>query len=117
MNGVSLPSLERLYPAINFPVSRGTQMISPLILWDHSEDHFTGEYNEKTTQVTCERKIVVNIGNEDTSYMKGHIIDGRLYSFGKTVKIVIIENSENSFQGVAFCQLQRTYTLCENLSF
>jgi fatty acid synthase len=34
----------KLYPAIEFPVSRGTPSISPLIKWDHSEDHYVTRY-------------------------------------------------------------------------
>lgn len=69
--------LERLYPAISYPVSRGTQMISPLILWDHSQDWFVGEYDEQSTNASCERRIILNIDDEDSQYMSGHIIDGR----------------------------------------
>lgn len=70
--------IERLYPAISYPVSRGTQMISPLIQWDHSQDWFSGEYDEKINQVACERKFIVNLKDEDNLYMGGHIIDGKL---------------------------------------
>lgn len=75
MNGILMP-IERLYPAVSFPVSRGTQMISPLILWDHSQDWFSGEYNENSTQISCERKLVIDVDNEENQYMTGHIIDG-----------------------------------------
>lgn len=76
MNGILMP-IERLYPAISFPVSRGTQMISPLVLWDHSQDWFSGEYNEKSAQISCERKLVVSIDNDENAYMAGHVIDGK----------------------------------------
>lgn len=75
MNGISMP-IERLYPAVSFPVSRGTQMISPMILWDHGQDYTAGEYDEKATNISCERKIMLNISDEDSAYMAGHIIDG-----------------------------------------
>lgn len=68
--------IERLYPAINYPVSRGTQMISPLILWDHSQDWFAGEYDEKANQTSCERKMILTLLDEESQYMNGHIIDG-----------------------------------------
>lgn len=32
------PNVAKLYPDIEFPVSRGTPMISPLVKWDHSDD-------------------------------------------------------------------------------
>lgn len=68
--------IERLYPAISYPVSRGTQMISPLILWDHSQVWFAGEFDEKASNASCERKMILNISDEDSEYMTGHIIDG-----------------------------------------
>lgn len=34
-NGVQ-PKVENIFPPIQFPVSRGTPMIQPLIRWDHS---------------------------------------------------------------------------------
>lgn len=72
--------VERLYPAVNYPVSRGTQMISPLIEWDHSQDWFIAEFDINKTQVTSERQVIINIREEDFRYMLGHVIDG-IFSF------------------------------------
>lgn len=77
LNGIHLP-IERLYPSVSFPVSRGTGMISPLILWDHSQDWFSGEYDERASTVSCEKHVIINLNDEDTQYMAGHIIDGKL---------------------------------------
>lgn len=70
-------TIERLYPAVSYPVSRGTQMISPLIKWDHSQDWPVGEYDEKIANVSGERKIHLKLEDEDSQYMTGHIIDGK----------------------------------------
>lgn len=80
LNGISI-HLEYLYPAISYPVSRGTQMISPLIAWDHSQDWFTGEYDERATQSSCERKLLLSLNDEDSAYMAGHLIDGCLHIY------------------------------------
>ena len=32
------PQIQNLYPEVQYPVSRGTPMISPVIKWDHTED-------------------------------------------------------------------------------
>jgi hypothetical protein len=32
------PQVSKLYPAVQFPVSRGTPSISPLVSWDHTEN-------------------------------------------------------------------------------
>ena len=34
------PQIQNLYPKIQYPVSRATPMISPVIKWDHSEDWY-----------------------------------------------------------------------------
>ncbi|XP_067209348.1 fatty acid synthase-like [Linepithema humile] len=71
------PRIANLYPPVNFPVSRGTPMISPFIRWNHSEDWFT------CTQLTTEkikyraRHIEILTNNDDYGYMTGHVIDGR----------------------------------------
>jgi hypothetical protein len=33
-----LPQVSKLYPAVQFPVSRGTPSVSPLVSWNHTED-------------------------------------------------------------------------------
>lgn len=85
MSGVPL-QIERLYPTVSYPVSRGTQMISPLIQWDHSQDWFAGEYDAQATQVSAERKIILNIKEDDHKYMAGHVIDGKWKQFNPSPK-------------------------------
>lgn len=68
--------LAKLYPAIDFPVSRGTPMISSLIEWDHSEDHFVTEYETKASR--AERSYTVNISEPEYDFVHGHAIDGEL---------------------------------------
>ena len=38
------PQLANLYPPVQYPVSRGTPMISPLVRWEHSEDRYVMKY-------------------------------------------------------------------------
>lgn len=99
MNGIHLP-LERLYPAVSYSVSRGTQIISPMILWDHSLDWYSGmywsylldwyhlilkcfhlgEYDQRMQHISCQKLFIINIADDDSKYMRGHIIDGKLES-------------------------------------
>lgn len=37
INGMT-PNIEAFYPLINYPVSRGTQSLNSLSLWDHNEN-------------------------------------------------------------------------------
>lgn len=71
-NGVDIDA-SKLYPAIEFPVSRGTPMISPLIRWDHSEDRFVTKYS-KTSK--SERIFSFNITEQESEFITGHTIDG-----------------------------------------
>lgn len=68
--------LAKLYPSIEFPVSRGTPMISSLIEWDHSEDHFVTQYESKALR--AERSFTVNISDQEYEFVHGHAIDGEL---------------------------------------
>lgn len=49
-------------------------MIAPLLKWDHSQELFVPE--EIRNEVPCERAVVVDVGESELEYMKGHIIDG-----------------------------------------
>lgn len=70
--------IERLYPKIEFPVSRGTPMISSLIKWDHSEDWFVMKFEVQKVAKSAERKVTISL--EDYAYIGGHVIDGTLIS-------------------------------------
>ena len=68
--------ISNLYPAIDFPVSRGTAMISPLIKWDHSEDWFVTNFDDLHKVKSRERKVKVTTSEQDFEYLKGYTIDG-----------------------------------------
>lgn len=73
MNGYTLP-IERLYPNVEFPVSRGTPMIAPLIKWDHSENWYFMKFELKNSGQSGERKVTLSL--DENAYIAGHIIDG-----------------------------------------
>ncbi|KAG5675346.1 hypothetical protein PVAND_005256 [Polypedilum vanderplanki] len=65
-----------IYPAIKFPVSRGTPMISPKIKWNHSENHFVAYFDAK---YELERfSMILNFDSEEFSFLKDHVIDGKM---------------------------------------
>ena len=52
------PQLANLYPPVQYPVSRGTPMISPLVRWEHSEDRNVLKYfAEVTLQFSFENDL------------------------------------------------------------
>nr|QCW07581.1 fatty acid synthase 1 [Blattella germanica] len=72
------PQLINLYPPIQYPVSRGTPMISPLIRWEHSEDWYVTSYRIQEKVKSGERTVVVSLEDEELEYLAGHVIDGRI---------------------------------------
>ncbi|KAK9884212.1 hypothetical protein WA026_005162 [Henosepilachna vigintioctopunctata] len=75
-NGLN-PLVQRLYPKVQFPVSRGTPMIAPKIKWDHSKDWFVMRYVDSDAMKCGERTIGVSLKEEEWEYVSGHVVDGR----------------------------------------
>lgn len=74
LNGLTLP-IERLYPKIEFPVSRGTPMISPIVKWDHTEDWYVMTFAIQKGAHSGERKVTLSM--DEDGYIAGHVIDGK----------------------------------------
>lgn len=77
VHGLQIP-FERLYPAVQFPVSRGTPMISPLVRWEHSEDWFITKFELQRSTRSGERKVKITLTDQDYDFIAGHAIDGRV---------------------------------------
>ncbi|CAG9811694.1 unnamed protein product [Chironomus riparius] len=73
-NGVDM-DISKLYPLVEFPVSRGTPMISPLIKWDHR--HSYDEFRYEDVEVN-EMKLVINPRDPNFEYLTGHKIEGAI---------------------------------------
>ncbi|KAG4079180.1 hypothetical protein HA402_015836 [Bradysia odoriphaga] len=71
-------NIDKLYEPIEFPVSLGTPMISPIINagWDHKDDWFVPHYEEKQDTRSSEQKYKVALSSDDHSYLLGHKING-----------------------------------------
>ncbi|XP_053693616.1 fatty acid synthase [Sabethes cyaneus] len=77
VNGLDIP-VSRLYPAVQFPVSRGTPMLSHLVRWDHNEDWFVTKFEMQKSSKSGERRVKIKLSDQDYSYIAGHVIDGRV---------------------------------------
>ncbi|KAL7036629.1 hypothetical protein ACKWTF_008882 [Chironomus riparius] len=75
-NGFDM-DVANLYPKVEFPVSRGTPMISSNIKWDHSESWFVTSHAQVEIGKSAERIIKLNIGSPEFEFIIGHLIDGR----------------------------------------
>ncbi|XP_043250638.1 fatty acid synthase-like [Colletes gigas] len=71
------PQVANIYPHVQYPVSRGTPMISPNIRWEHSDDWFVPMYSQRLKITTSERIVEVDLNDELYEYMAHHVIDGR----------------------------------------
>ncbi|KAL7024910.1 hypothetical protein ACKWTF_013247 [Chironomus riparius] len=114
-NGVDL-DLRKLYPTIEFPVSRGTPMIAPSVKWNHDETYFVSSYNEQA----CNEKVY-DLSEPEFDFISGHEIDerllfpatGYLYLAWKTLAAQSRENFATfdvEFEDLAFiraCQIQK----------
>jgi fatty acid synthase len=69
-------TIENLYPPVEFPVSRGTPMISPLMRWDHSEDWYVPTFQIQRKSESCERNVKLSLKDIEYEFVVGHTIDG-----------------------------------------
>lgn len=72
-SGIDL-DVRQMYPKIEFPVSRGTDLISPLVKWNHSESFPAPMYDPF---LRCDkRNLSINLHDATYAVYKGHKIDG-----------------------------------------
>lgn len=76
LHGITMP-VELLYPAVRYPVSRGTDKIAPLMRWDHAESYFVTKFEVAKEPESVEMRETVNLGDSEYAYVAGHTIDGR----------------------------------------
>jgi fatty acid synthase len=78
------PSIENLYPKVEFPVARNTQSISSLIKWDHKESYSVRKYPEYHFRSTAsDLNVSLSLALQHDGYLKDHCIDGK-YIFPAT---------------------------------
>jgi fatty acid synthase len=66
-------SIHNLYPKVEFPVSRGTPMISPLVKWDHSESLKAFKMDELDYN---ELRLPIMMRDPNFEFLAGHKIEG-----------------------------------------
>ncbi|OAD57941.1 Fatty acid synthase [Eufriesea mexicana] len=98
------PQLANIYPPVEFPVSRGTPMISPYIKWEHSEEWYVPVYTQRQKITTSERAIEVALKDENYEYMVHHVIDGRNL-VPATGYLIMVWETVSSLQGKLYDEL------------
>ena len=73
------PSIEELYPKVEFPVSRNTQSISSLMRWDHQKSYFVRKYPDYHFKGSASDMIeTINITRQLKIFLPDHCIDGNI---------------------------------------
>ncbi|KAI8423488.1 hypothetical protein MSG28_012603 [Choristoneura fumiferana] len=70
------PRVSSLYPAVSWPVSRGTPTLASAVEWDHSAEWMVANYKSATSN--GENVIEFDLGKPDQAFLDGHNIDGRV---------------------------------------
>lgn len=63
-----------IYPSIEFPVSRGTKSLAPLVNWEHGEAWRTG-LEEKMNFFVSVKEIPVSLSSPEFRECVGHQLD------------------------------------------
>lgn len=96
-NGLDL-DISKLYPPVQFPVSRGTPMIAPLIKWDHKQDYFVYKFDER---IASEKTFTVNLQDQEFEFISGHEIDGEFEKCKKNcrniIKLIYLKKQEEFY--------------------
>ena len=71
------PSIDKLYPPVEFPVSRGTQSIGSLMKWDHSVVHKKKIFPQYLCRSTAsDMNMDLDLTITDFRFYLGHCVDG-----------------------------------------
>ncbi|XP_070515445.1 fatty acid synthase-like isoform X3 [Cardiocondyla obscurior] len=71
------PQIANLYPKIQFPVSRGTPMISHLIRWDHSKNVFVLRHSGRMKITSRERTMEIDANDDEFMYLLNHVVNNK----------------------------------------
>lgn len=70
------PAVGRLYPAVPFPVPRGTPGLASHVQWDHRLEWQVAHFGNASR--SGENVIEYDVSRNDDSFITGHNIDGRV---------------------------------------
>ncbi|GJQ79765.1 hypothetical protein Trydic_g23238 [Trypoxylus dichotomus] len=69
--------LDKFYPPIQLPVSRGTPMLSPLMKWNHQRDCKVFLDQDETEVKSAQTVMHIATKMVEWNFVLGHVIDGR----------------------------------------
>ncbi|XP_046416456.1 fatty acid synthase-like isoform X1 [Neodiprion fabricii] len=107
------PQMSKFYPKVQYPVSRETPTISPLVRWDHTEDWWVMRCDKIEKLIAGERVVHIDLAEDEFEAMAGHVVDGRNL-------VPATGYLKSIWQTVAMMQAQRfdeTSVVFENVKF
>lgn len=66
-----------IYNKIEFPVSKGTRTLAPLVRWEHGETWRIG-IEHKVNYLVNVRELQISLNSEEYRECKGHVLDNRV---------------------------------------
>ena len=73
------PSIENLYPKVDFPVARNTQSISSLMRWDHQKSYFVRNYPDYHFKGSAsDMTETIHLSRQFKVFLPDHCIDGKI---------------------------------------
>ena len=73
------PDIENMYPKVEWPVGRGTQSISSLMQWDHTDNYFVRKFPDFHFRATSsDMNERIDLAKSIKSHLPDHCIDGNV---------------------------------------
>ncbi|XP_060532677.1 fatty acid synthase-like isoform X2 [Cylas formicarius] len=109
------PQVQNIYPKVQFPVSRGTPMVSPKIEWLRERKWWVTRY-ECNLQYGVEEKMFCMSSASESMYeqMLGHVIDGRNL-FPATGYLLLAWETLADIQGISTDYMKVVFEDCRFL--
>lgn len=101
------PNFAKLYPTVDYPVSRGTPMISSLIKWDHSIEWSVPDFSGRGSR-SGENLMKFDLSKDNDAFLAGHIIDGRVL-FPASGYLILAWKTLAKIRGTDFDKLPVTF--------
>ncbi|CAK1550869.1 unnamed protein product [Leptosia nina] len=104
------PHVGALYPAVTFPVPRGTPGLASRVRWDHSIEWSVADFGSARSG---ENVIEYDLSKTEDSYISGHNIDGRVL-FPATGYLMLVWKTIAKINNK---KLEETAVVLENVQF
>lgn len=103
-NGINA-DISKLYPNVEFPVSRGTRGISSNIKWNHSENWFVPDFTISPSG-SGGNTIRISLKDEKFELLKDYIVEGSIMIPVAAYIKVVWDTFSGEHEGVEFSNLR-----------